>query len=153
MGHFTSVCLLLAPLLWLWCGGKGVPASKQLLGLSPVFSNCELIELSKTNLHNTPPKSCRCQPRGPNVHLHVANVFVIHWKSSLLTKQSAGFFCSQSAEPSQSCLTAFVSKCKHCYIMQRLTTGGKSATPGMSPPFVAVKTHSRTPNKAKRTYV
>lgn len=54
MVHFTSVYLLLARLLWLCSGGKGVPASKQLLGSPPVFSNCELGELSKTNLHKTP---------------------------------------------------------------------------------------------------
>lgn len=62
------------------------------------------------------------------MYLHTVNVFIVYSKSSLLTKQSAGF-CSLSADPSQSCLTAFVLKCKQCSIMQRLTTGGKSARP------------------------
>lgn len=76
-----------------------------------------------------------------------SNVFIIYSKSWLAVKQKCwGFFCSPSADPSQSCLTAFVSKCKHCYIMQGLTTGGKSASPIISAtPFVAVKTYALKP--------
>lgn len=111
--RLASVCLLLAATAggWLCSGGKGVPASKQLLGSPPAFSNCELGELLKTNLQNTTPPPCKTvsspAARGSPTWTFCTSLFFFpppngsHYlcrKVDSLRNKSAGF-SSPSADP------------------------------------------------------